>query len=349
MKVFSGRRIWMALLAMAALLALLAAACGDDGGDDPTAAPAPTATSAAAQQQPATGAQPTAAAQQQPTPAPQPTTPPQQPTAPAAPKIQVVATTNFAADWARIVGGDRVEVFGLLPIGADPHSWQPGAADVAKLADADLVLSIGLGLEAGWLDELIHNASAEDTVLVALADKIDPIEFAETGHDDHEEEEEGGALTGRLLIADRDQATLSVLDLTSEAAGREQPSGGRARGVAVLQPQRPLRLRGFARPGRQRRPRADIRRRRLPGTPRGTHGPGNGACVDAQCGHDGPEAGTRERTQRLDGYLPRRHRTGGSVRGARPGRGTRRLRTRLAGSRTSSTARLWRWAKSSSW
>ena len=216
MKVFSGRRIWMALLAMAALLALLAAACGDDGGDDPTTAPAPTATSAATQQQPATGAQPTAAAQQQPTAAAQPTTPPQQPATPDAPKLRVVTTTNFAADWARIVGGDRVEVSSLLPIGSDPHSWQPGAGDVAKLADADLVLSIGLGLEAGWLEELIHNASAEETTLIELANEIDPIEFAVTGHDDHEEEEEGGALTGRLLIADRDQPTLSVLDLTTE-------------------------------------------------------------------------------------------------------------------------------------
>ena len=58
--------------------------------------------------------------------------------------IQVVVTTNIMADWVEIVGGDRVEVFSLVPEGADPHSFQPGAQDIARIADADLVLSVGL-------------------------------------------------------------------------------------------------------------------------------------------------------------------------------------------------------------
>ena len=201
---FSKEWFWRSLLAVVALSALIAVACGGDDEPDPTAQPA------------AATAQPVPAAPTQPAPAA--TAPPAAATAmPAmsdAPKVQVVTTTNFAADWVRIVGGDRVEVFSLLPVGADPHSWQPGAADVAKLAKADLVVSIGLGLEGGWLEELIHNASAEETTMFELGHEIDPIEFAVTGHED--EEEEGVALTGRLLIADRDQATVSVLDLTTE-------------------------------------------------------------------------------------------------------------------------------------
>ena len=37
-----------------------------------------------------------------------------------APPVQVVTTTNFLADWVRVVGGNRVEVFSLLPVGGDP-------------------------------------------------------------------------------------------------------------------------------------------------------------------------------------------------------------------------------------
>ena len=210
MKKLSKGLIWRSLLAVVALSALIAVACGGDDEPDPTVQPA----AATAQPAPAAPTQPAGAPAQ---PAPAATTQTAPTAAPAmsdAPKVQVVTTTNFAADWVRIVGGDRVEVFSLLPVGADPHSWQPGAADVAKLAQADMVVSIGLGLEGGWLEELIHNASAEDTLLIELADQIDPIEFAVTGHED--EEEEGGALMGRLLIADRDQASLSVLDLASE-------------------------------------------------------------------------------------------------------------------------------------
>ena len=88
--------------------------------------------------------------------------------------VQVVATTNFVADWARVVGGSRVEVFSLLPVGGDPHTFLPGARDVARVADADLVLTVGLGLEADWLEDLLHNASADESRIVALGDGSRP-------------------------------------------------------------------------------------------------------------------------------------------------------------------------------
>ena len=105
------------------------------------------------------------------------------------PPVQVVTTTNFVADWARVVGGDRVEVFSLLPVGSDPHHFQPGPRDVARVADADLVLSVGLYLEAAWLEELLHNASADESKIVALGESVDPIEFAmDDMRDDHEDD-----------------------------------------------------------------------------------------------------------------------------------------------------------------
>ena len=94
--------------------------------------------------------------------------------------VGVVTTTNIVADWARIVGGDRVEVFSLLPAGSDPHSFQPGAKDVAEIADAEIVLSVGLGLEESWLRELLQNAARDDSSIVDLAEIVDPIEFGET-------------------------------------------------------------------------------------------------------------------------------------------------------------------------
>ncbi len=134
--------------------------------------------------------------------------------------LQVVATSNIVADWVKNIGGDRVEVTSLLPVGGDPHTYQPGARDVAQIVDADLVLTVGLGLEGAWLEELIHNASADESRIVALGGAVNPIEFAETGghHDEEEEmgEMEHEELTGRLLIADGQSAALSVLDLTTD-------------------------------------------------------------------------------------------------------------------------------------
>ena len=98
----------------------------------------------------------------------------------AAEPVGVVTTTNIVADWARIVGGDRVEVFSLLPAGSDPHSFQPGAKDVAAIADAEIVLSVGLRLEESWLRELLQNAARDESSIVELAEIVDPIDFGET-------------------------------------------------------------------------------------------------------------------------------------------------------------------------
>ena len=100
--------------------------------------------------------------------------------------VQAVTTTSFIADWAQKVGGDRVEVFSLVPTGADPHGFQPGARDVAKIADADIVFSVGLGLEGSWLKELLENAARDPSSIIELSDAIEPIEFAESHKEDLE-------------------------------------------------------------------------------------------------------------------------------------------------------------------
>ena len=54
-------------------------------------------------------------------------------------KLQVVTTSTIVGDWVRAVGQHRVEVHSLLPTDADAHTYQPGARDIARIADADMV------------------------------------------------------------------------------------------------------------------------------------------------------------------------------------------------------------------
>ena len=128
--------------------------------------------------------------------------------------LSVVTTSNILADWVREVGGDRVDVFPLLPANADPHTYQPGAQDIARIADADLVFSIGLQLEGGWLEELIENAARDHDSIIAVGDVVDPIDFVEIfdEHGEHGEEAEV-ALAGRLFIGDGETGMMSVIDL----------------------------------------------------------------------------------------------------------------------------------------
>jgi len=109
--------------------------------------------------------------------------------------IRVVATSNIIADWARIVGGDRVEVISLMPVDVDPHTFQPGPRDAAHIAEADVVLAVGLSMEGFWLEDLLKNVARDASIVLALGDLIDPIHtHAEDQHGDEEDghdEDEG--------------------------------------------------------------------------------------------------------------------------------------------------------------
>ena len=132
---------------------------------------------------------PPAPTTQTPTPTPGQTTTATQPTPTAEPTptiLSVVTTTSIVADWVENIGGDNVEVFSLVPRGVDPHGFQPGARDVARVADADIVLTVGLGLEESWLRELLQNAARDPATIIELADSIEPIEFGETHIEDVE-------------------------------------------------------------------------------------------------------------------------------------------------------------------
>ena len=90
-------------------------------------------------------------------------------------KPSVVATTTQIEDVARTIGGDEVDVIGLMPREADPHSFEPTPQDVGKVSKASLVLENGIGLE-GWIGELVKNAGGNaPAVVVSDGVKIDKI------------------------------------------------------------------------------------------------------------------------------------------------------------------------------
>jgi ABC-type Zn uptake system ZnuABC Zn-binding protein ZnuA len=71
----------------------------------------------------------------------------------AAAQIVVVATTSDVASLVKAVGGDLVQVKTIIPPTIDPEAFEPRASDFATLADADLIVRVGLGYDF-WIDRL---------------------------------------------------------------------------------------------------------------------------------------------------------------------------------------------------
>lgn len=62
-------------------------------------------------------------------------------------KLKIAATTTMVQDLVNVIGGDDVEVYGLMGEGMDPHSYIERPTDMAALKSADLVFYNGLHLE----------------------------------------------------------------------------------------------------------------------------------------------------------------------------------------------------------
>lgn len=248
---FAPARSVLAMIFVVSLLAgLLMTACGGDESTLPpvdSSAPAGTApTNASAGNAPAGSTSANAPAQssggqtsapQQSAPATQPETEP----------INVVAGNAVLADLVANVGGDRVSVHSLVPIGSDAHTWNSTPQDSVRIAEAQVVVSNGAGLST-QVEGLIDNAASADAVRVVASEGLEPQELVELPfpEDDHGHgAEEGEAEAhGRLLIGDGETGALSVIDLESGAvhqdefdlgsrAGRIYPTGSGRFAIAV--------------------------------------------------------------------------------------------------------------------
>lgn len=70
----------------------------------------------------------------------------------AAPVIKVTTTTSMVTDLVKSVGGERVEVSGLMGAGVDPHLYKASASDITKLQRAEVIFYSGLLLEGKLQD-----------------------------------------------------------------------------------------------------------------------------------------------------------------------------------------------------
>jgi len=80
--------------------------------------------------------------------------------------LPVVTTTTVLTDFAKVIGGDRVRVYGVLKPNVDPHDYEPSAKDLDSLRTAKVIVKNGVHLEA-WFDDAAKASGTKATVVDA--------------------------------------------------------------------------------------------------------------------------------------------------------------------------------------
>ena len=94
-------------------------------------------------------------------------------------KVQVVATNSIIYDITKNVAGDLADIHSIVPVGQDPHEYEPLPQDVQKIHDADLIFYNGINLENAedaWFTKMVKNAGkVADKDYFAVSDGVDVI------------------------------------------------------------------------------------------------------------------------------------------------------------------------------
>ena len=100
-------------------------------------------------------------------------------------KLKVISSFNPLHEFSQIVGQEKIDATLLVPVGVEPHDWEPTIKDVQQMQKSDLIVINGIGFE-NWVDDLTEN-DYQGTIV----DTSKGIVIIKSVHDENDSHESG--------------------------------------------------------------------------------------------------------------------------------------------------------------
>lgn len=140
-------------------------------------------------------------------------------------KLKVVVTNSILADMAETIGQDRIELHSIVPVGKDPHEYEPLPEDVQKTSKADVIFYNGINLETGgnaWFTKLVDNAGKKkDQDYFAASDGVEVIYLEGQNEAGKEDPHAWLNLENGIIYAQNIEKQLSAKDPDNQAFYQE--------------------------------------------------------------------------------------------------------------------------------
>lgn len=86
-------------------------------------------------------------------------------------KLKVVGAFYPLYEWARQVGGERVEATNLVSLGAEPHEYEPNPGDIRRIHETDVVFKLDPSFQPG-LDRILRGVRGKKPIRVTVTEGI---------------------------------------------------------------------------------------------------------------------------------------------------------------------------------
>jgi zinc transport system substrate-binding protein len=144
-------------------------------------------------------------------------------------RLRIVTTLFPIYDFARTVGGSKVEVRLLLPPGVEPHSFEPKPEDLVRISKADIFIYTNRYMEP-WAENILKGVAAKKLLVVDAGAGANYMPAGgEDGDDDHGAEKNGhrhGAGLDPHIWLDPDNARTIVDNITSALTQKDPANRG---------------------------------------------------------------------------------------------------------------------------